>query len=232
MIKDNIDKILNEIENIKNLEGIKYKIDLMAVSKTYPVEDIIEAYNCGLKLFGENRVQEAHSKFTILKEQYSDINLHIIGHLQRNKVKKAIDVSSTVQSIDKLETLKVLDNSAKLSDKSIDYLIEVNTSNEPQKSGVFENEVDQLINHINQSSLSNVNIRGLMTVGPLTDDNEEIRRSFRTLKKIFDSVKMNLNNDHFNILSMGMSGDYKIAIEEGSNLLRIGSKIFGKRNYQ
>jgi hypothetical protein len=232
MIKDNLLNIIQTIENIKIKNKINYNINLMAVSKTRSPEEINEAVSSGQLLFGENRVVEAYKKFNdpILKDK--NVELHIIGHLQRNKVKKAVEISSMIQSIDKIETLDEIEKEASKINKVMDYLIEVNTSNEPQKNGIYADKLDELLEMINKKKYKFCNLRGFMTVGPLTENEAEVRKSFNLLYNLFDKTKNNLNKLDFNVLSMGMSGDYKIAIEEGSNLIRIGSLIFGARDYK
>lgn len=229
-IKENIFNILEKIDKIKNKNSINYDIKLMAVTKTYPVEYVLETIDSGITLFGENRVLEAYEKFnsSLLKDK--KFELHIIGHLQRNKAKEAVLISNMIQSIDKIETLESLEKYCNQFNKKIDYLIEVNTSNEIQKYGINPESIYNLIESILKKNFIYCNLRGVMTVGPLTDDKEKIRNSFRLLYNIYDKLKKYLNKKDFDIVSMGMSGDYEIAIEEGSNLLRIGSAIYGSRN--
>ena len=230
MIKENLLRIIDSIESTKNKLGIKYNIDLMAVSKTKPIEDILEVINAGQKLFGENRVMEAVEKFGSDQLKDKNYSLHIIGHLQRNKAKKAVEIADMIQSIDKTETLDVLENTCRESNKIIEYLIEINTTKETQKYGINPENIDGFIDEIFKKNYNFCKLRGLMTVGPFTEDTELIRKSFRLLKKSYNTIKNELKNDNFNIISMGMSNDYDIAIEEASNLLRIGSSIFGLRD--
>ncbi len=229
MIKSNLESIYQKIEDIKVKNGINYPVNLMAVSKTFSSEDVIEAMNWGQTLFGENRVIEAYNKFLTVKESFANFDLHIIGHLQRNKAKEAVAISSMIESIDKLDTLDAIEKEASKIGKTIDYLVEINTSYEPQKYGISPSDIYKFIEEIFKKDYKYTNIRGVMTVGPLTDDKDRIRASFRELKKIFDNLKNSLNKDDFNIISMGMSGDYEIAIEEGSNQIRVGTLIFGRR---
>jgi hypothetical protein len=229
MIKNKINYILENIAGIKQKNGIDYDINLVAVTKNFPAEDVLEAYNCGITLFGENRIQEADIKYNsdILKEK--KLELHIIGHLQRNKAKTAVKIASMIQSIDKIETLDSVERHCSLINKKIDYLLEINTSNESQKMGVFPEETDKIVEEILKKDYKFCNIRGVMTVGPLCEDQAEIRKSFRNLKNIFEKLNKYFQKKDFDIISMGMSGDYPIAIEEGGNLIRIGTGIFGKR---
>jgi PLP dependent protein len=229
MINDNIKRIKENIDKIKSTNKIDYDIELMAVTKTHPVSCVMEALKSGVTLFGENRILEAGEKFKsdILKNLTYD--LHIIGHLQRNKVKDAVEIASMIQSIDRIETLDVLEEMSSKKNKKMDFLIEINTSNEPQKYGIEPGTIEDFLNRINQKAYGFCNLRGLMTVGPLTDDKNKIRNSFKLLKNIFERTKSSLKKKDFDVLSMGMSLDYEIAIGEGSNLVRIGSLIFGNR---
>lgn len=229
MIKDNLNKIIDSIEKIKDKNNLKNEIKLMAVSKTKPVVEIVDAYNAGQKLFGENRILEAYEKFNDPSLKKDDISLHIIGHLQRNKAKKAIEIADMVQSIDKIETLEVIDKISNDNNKIIDYLIEINTTNEEQKYGISPDALESFLEQINKKDLKNCKLKGLMTIGPYTYDNGLIRNVFSTLYKLFDKTKNELSDPDFKIISMGMSNDYEIAIEEGSNLIRIGSLLFENR---
>ena len=229
MIKENLLKIHEKINNIKTKLNINYQIQLMCVSKTRSIDEIIEAINAGQFLFGENRILEAYEKFNSDKIKNKKHELHIIGHLQRNKTKKAVEISSMIQSIDKIETLDALNSICKEKNKKIDYLIEINTSLESQKYGILPNNYNQFLEKIINKSYNYCNLRGLMTIGPFTSDIKKIKYSFNQLSNIFNSIKEDIKKNDFNILSMGMSNDYEIAIEEGSNLIRIGTFIFGNR---
>lgn len=229
MIKENLLKLNEKIDSIKSRLNINYDIQLMAVSKTRDIKEILEAINIGIYLFGENRILEAYEKFNSTEIKDKKYQLHIIGHLQRNKAKKAVEIANMIQSIDKIETLDVLENICKENNKKIDYLIEVNTSMESQKYGIFENDLYVFFEKIFKKSYKFCNLRGLMTVGPYTSDNNKIRASFKNLYKLFNNLKNDIKKDDFNIKSMGMSNDFEIAIEEGSNLIRIGTLIFGNR---
>ncbi len=233
-INENLNIILEKIERIKNKLNINYDIKLMAVSKTKPVEDIMELIESGQILFGENRIVEAFDKFTDPRLKDRRFELHIIGHLQRNKIRKALEISNMIQSVDKIETLDEIENQCNKINKKIDYLIEVNTSNESQKYGVDPNNFNNLLDVILKKEYNNCNLRGLMTVGPFTDQRKEIAKAFKILFKIYNDSKESLKKNSllkkdYDTISMGMSNDFEIAIEEGSNLLRIGSLIFGNR---
>ncbi|HVZ81891.1 MAG TPA: YggS family pyridoxal phosphate-dependent enzyme [bacterium] len=197
---------------------------LLAVTKTFPPETIRQAYDLGLRLFGENRVQEAIPKIDGLP---GDIQWHLIGQLQTNKINKVIGKFALVQSVDSLKLAQAL--SARLSGGHQDVLLEVNTSGEDSKSGTAPDRALEEAGRI--SSLPGLRLRGLMTVGPLTDDRMRQRESFKRLKGLFDALKtMGIGGDEFSVLSMGMSGDFEAAIEEGATLVRIGSSLFGRRS--
>ena len=197
----------------------------VAVSKTKSIEDIEKIYNLGHKDFGENKVQELELKFNSLPK---DIKWHMIGHLQTNKVKKVVPLVSLIHSVDSLKLLRTINKESKKINKITDCLIQINISNEDSKYGFSEDEIDFLNkNYLNE--FQNIRIRGLMGMASFTNDKSIIKKEFYFLKGIFDKKKKKLSD--FNILSMGMSNDYEIALEAGSNMIRIGSKIFGRRNY-
>ncbi len=227
-IKNNIEIIKGKIDDAAQKCGRSIEeIRLMAVSKTKPVEDIKAAYEAGQRLFGENRIQEAAEKFN---EIPSDAEMHMIGHLQRNKVKTAAKSASCVQSIDKYETAAELDKRVSEYGRKIDILIEINTSGEASKSGyadynVFLNDLDKYM------KLQNLNLRGLMTIAPFTNSENEIRKSFASLYKSYERLKNDAGTGIIDTLSMGMSSDFVLAVMEGSNLVRVGTAIFGSRIY-
>ena len=196
-------------------------ITLLAVSKTFPPFSIQEAYDCGLRLFAENRIQESLEKIPSLP---LDIQWHLIGQIQTNKINKMLGKFALVHSIDSMELAGAL--SRRLQGNPQDVLIEVNTSGEKTKSGFDPAMCREAVHQI--TLLPGLNLRGLMTVGPLTEDSNSPRKSFKTLKRLFDQSAQ-LIGPGFDILSMGMSGDFETAIEEGSTLVRIGSALFGNR---
>lgn len=198
----------------------------VAVSKTKPKEDIEKIYNLGHRDFGENKVQELEYKYNNLPQ---DINWHMIGHLQSNKVRKVIPIVSLIHSVDSLKLLKVINKESKKFDKVTNCLIQVNISNESSKYGFMESELD-FLNQESMSEYQNIKFKGLMGMASFTNDESVIKNEFNNLKNIFNNIRKEI--DDFNILSMGMSNDYKIALGSGSNMIRVGSKIFGKRNYQ
>ena len=198
----------------------------VAVSKTKPKEDIEKIYNLGHRDFGENKVQELEYKYNNLP---LDINWHMIGHLQSNKVRKVIPIVSLIHSVDSLKLLKVINKESKKFDKVTNCLIQVNISKESSKYGFKESELG-FLNQESMSEYQNIKFKGLMGMASFTDNESIIKNEFNNLKNIYDNIRKEI--DDFNILSMGMSNDYKIALENGSNMIRVGSKIFGKRNYQ
>lgn len=220
-----IKNIFSDIETISKINNYGNDVKLVAVTKTVDVETIHKAYEQGLRDFGESRIQEAIPKMQLLSD-LKDINWHFIGHLQTNKVKKCKDFYM-IQSISSMELLDLL---AKLSmQKRMNILIEVNSSRETSKSGVLLENIESFFDTLIKKNYHNIfSIRGLMTIGPLTDDRLRIRESFKMTKKLYDNIQK-LFSIKFDTLSMGMSNDYDIAIEEGSTMIRIGSKIFGER---
>lgn len=215
-VRDDIKKLSNSVE-------------LMAVSKTHPYSAILECYELGQRLFGENRVQEIEEKFPKMEERPQDMYLALIGHLQSNKVKKAVALVDRIDSVDSIKLLLLINKECEKLNKVIDILFEVNSSGEEQKSGFTSKE--ELFEAVKLlKDLKFVHLRGIMTVGPLGDDREKNIKAFKYTKKIFDEIKSSYISD-IDILSMGMSGDYKEAIECGSNLVRIGTAIFGQRDY-
>lgn len=223
IIADNLKRVQEIIEETLSKTGRKDSVTLIAVTKTVDPERINEAIEAGIKIIGENRVQEARDKFDKIKK---GITWHLIGHLQRNKVKHALPIFSMIQSIDKVETVREIERRAQ---KPVDILIEINSSGEESKYGVNPDQVFKLVDEILEYKM--INIKGLMTVGPLTTDEKEIRKAFSLTRKKFDEMKDRYKELDIIYLSMGMSGDYPIAIEEGSNMVRVGTAIFGPRNY-
>lgn len=225
-IRENIEKIIDQIAEAADRSGRKAEeIRLMAVSKTRLKEEVEAAYQAGIRLFGENRVLEAQSKF---EDFHEDGELHIIGHLQSNKAKYVVKIASCVQSIDKIKTALVLNDKLISAGRSMDILLEVNTSGEESKSGFRSS--DEMYRTIDEIlSLEKLTIRGLMTMAPFTREEAPVRHSFRSLHELFQKTSERYPELHMDILSMGMSSDFKIAIEEGSTLVRIGTALFGAR---
>ena len=214
-------KIDNNLRSI--IDNIPKKVTLVAVSKTKPIELIKNAYDCGQRDFGENKVQELVNKFELLPK---DIKWHMIGHLQRNKVKYIAPFVYLIHSVDSVRLLNEINKQGKKNNKTISVLLQIDISDDNTKFGFSFNEIDTLLNSDLINELNNVKIEGLMGMASFTLNEETIKNQFTSLKNLYHSYKKKLN---FKILSMGMSGDYKIAIECGSNLIRLGSSIFGNR---
>lgn len=227
-IPDNIRRFRDELEHECARLGRKPdEVTVVAVSKTFPVDAITAAIECGLAHFGENRVQEAKEKLPLISATPKP-TWHLIGHLQSNKAKDAVALFDLIQSVDSWHLADELNRRAAAIGKRQDVLIQVNTSGEEQKSGCDPWDVDELVGDI--VALENLRILGLMTIGPLTDDEEEIAPAFQELHSIFDRLKqIDLHGGEMRYCSMGMSDDWKIALAEGANMLRIGRTIFGER---
>lgn len=211
IIVDNYKKIINELGD---------KVALVAVSKTKPIEDILELYSLGHRDFGENYVQEMVDKSSQLP---GDIRWHFIGHLQSNKVKYIAPFVQLIHGVDSLKLLKEINKQGLKNNRIIDCLLQVHIAQEETKFGLSEDELEQLMGEYDLLALEHVRIKGLMGMASFTNDMSVVRREFQYLKKLFGK------NMLFTILSMGMSGDYRVAVEEGSNMVRIGSLLFGER---
>ena len=214
--------IKNQISIINN--EIKDKADLIAVSKTRSVEQITEAYNQGQKKFGENRVHEIVEKYNNLPK---DIEWHMIGHLQKNKVKHISKFISLIHSLDRLSLAKEIDKNARKENRSIDCLIQIKISNDESKYGLNPEQLDSFYTDLKE--FENINTIGLMAMATFTKDQNLIADEFKKMENLFKEMKTIDSN--FKILSIGMSDDYQLAINNGSNMIRVGSKIFGQRNY-
>ncbi len=202
---------------------------LVAVSKTKPNEVILEAYQAGQRVFGENKVQEMTEKHQSLPD---DIEWHMIGHLQRNKVKYIAPFVSLIHSVDSMKLLKEVNKQAAKNDRTIEVLLQIHIAEEDTKFGLDKNELFELVHDIELPEMKNIKVVGLMGMATFTENQEQIRREFKMLKDLFIEIKKEYTPENVQIreLSMGMSGDYEIAIEEGSTLIRVGSSIFGSRN--
>jgi pyridoxal phosphate enzyme (YggS family) len=215
-------------ENLTTIKAsIPKHVTLVAVSKTKPEEAILEAYEAGQRVFGENKVQEMTRKWQNLPK---DIKWHMIGHVQRNKVKYMADFVSLIHGVDSLKLLKEIDKQAKKYQRTIPCLLQIHIAEEDSKFGFNENELNELLLSNEFKCLENIQIKGLMGMATFTTDKDQIRKEFKHLKELFDSTKKIVAE--MDVISMGMSGDYSIAIQEGSTMVRIGSSIFGARNYQ
>ena len=218
MIKQNVNQILSELP-----DGVQ----LVAAAKTRKPEEILEAVESGVKIIGENYVQEAERAYEVVGNK---AKWHFIGHLQKNKAKKAVKMFDMIETIDSVEIAEEIDKRCAQIGKIMPVLIEINIGREKQKSGVFPEDAEQLAKEI--SPFQNVRVMGLMTMGPRFGNPEDSRPYFVETKKIFEKIKkLNLPNIEMRYLSMGMTNSYKVALEEGANIVRIGSKIFGERDY-
>lgn len=219
--------IADNIRNLKN-ETDSINVTLIAVSKTKPVEEIQEAYDAGQRLFGENMVQELVEKYEHLPH---DIQWHLIGHLQSNKVKYIAPFISMIQSVDSLKLLQEIDKHAGKNSRVIDCLLQVHIADEETKFGLGFDEVIELLRSEEFAGLKHIRIRGLMGIATNTENPKQIKEEFYELKTLFEGIKQSYfrKDSNFDTLSMGMSSDYKIAIEQGSNMVRLGSTIFGQR---
>lgn len=218
-------------QNIQEIrKNIPANVSLVCVSKFHPENAILEAYNCGERIFGESRVQELLAKQTKLP---ADIQWHFIGHLQSNKIKLILPTVSLIHGVDSFNLLKEINSRALKAGRVVSCLLQVHIAREETKFGFSIEEIHQMLSGIEFGSLENVQINGLMGMATLTDDKEQIRAEFRTLRQLYDELKREYfqNNENFLELSMGMSDDYQIAIDEGSTMVRIGSSIFGMREY-
>lgn len=214
-------------DNLNQIKSTLPKnVTLVAVSKTKPNKDILEAYNTGQRVFGENKVQELTTKH---EELPKDIEWHMIGHLQRNKVKYIAPFVSLIHGVDSFKLLKEINKRAKQNNRIIDCLLQIHIAEEQTKFGFSESEVIELLKSEDFKSLENIKINGLMGMATFTENETQIKKEFKSLYKLFS--QLNLQNSTLKTLSMGMSGDYKIAIDEGSTMVRVGSSIFGERNY-
>ena len=220
-IKDNLQKIQNQIGD---------RACLVAVSKTKPNEDLIEAYEAGQRIFGENKVQELVAKYESLPK---DIEWHMIGHMQTNKVKYIAPFVSLIHGVDSVKLLKTIDKEGAKCNRKIPCLLQVHIAEEDTKFGFSKQEILDSINEQLLGDLNHVTIKGLMGMATYTDDEYQIRKEFASLKSLFLELKEGMfsTNESFTEISMGMSGDFLLAIEEGSTMVRVGSSIFGARNY-
>ena len=228
MLKDQLQEVEKRIQAACDREGRKREeVTLIAVSKTKPVETLQEAYDLGVRIFGENKVQELTAKYEALPK---DIHWHMIGHLQTNKVKYIIDKAELIHSVDSLKLAETIEKEAAKHDLIADILVEVNVAEEESKFGMKMEEVIPFVEKV--SAFPHVRVRGLMTIAPFVEDPEENRSIFADLHKLYiDIKKKNHDNDTVSVLSMGMTNDYEVAIEEGATMVRVGTGIFGARNY-
>lgn len=228
MILENIKEVQNNIKRACLKVGRDpSEVTLIAVSKTKPYIDIEEALKSGVINYGENKVQELSEKYDILPK---NIHWHMIGHLQRNKVKYLVGKTCLIHSVDSIRLAEQIEKEYAKAEKTANILIEVNMANEESKFGISGVETEEMIRKI--ATFSHIRIEGLMTIAPYTENPETNRQYFRKMKKLsVDISKKNIDNVNMNVLSMGMTGDYEVAIEEGATMVRVGTGIFGERNY-
>ncbi|SFJ01329.1 hypothetical protein SAMN02910355_0591 [Terrisporobacter glycolicus] len=227
-IKDNIISIKQNIDNIRKESNRQEDVNLMAVTKTVDVDKVLEAIDAGITDIGENKPQELARKYEIIGDK---VRYHLIGTLQTNKVKYIIDKAYMIHSLDRIALCEEIQKRAEKIDKNINCLVQVNISKEESKHGLEEESVIDFVKNVSDN-YKNIHIKGLMTMAPFIDDDEEIRKVFKSLKNLSLKINdLNLPNVEMDTLSMGMSHDYKIAIEEGATIIRVGTSIFGQRNY-
>lgn len=218
--------IAEQLHKIKS--SLPEQVKLIAVSKTKPVEDILSAYQAGQRVFGENKVQELVSKYDALPK---DIEWHMIGHLQSNKVKYMAHFVALIHGVDSLSLLKEINKQAQKNNRVQDVLLQFHIASEDTKFGLNKDEAVEMLTSDTYRSMQNIRIRGVMGMASFTENKEQVQREFKSLKNHFDFLKQIFFKDqpHFKEISMGMSGDYHIAISEGSTMVRVGSSIFGER---
>lgn len=220
-VEDNVDAACREAGRSRD------EVTLIAVSKTKPVEMLSTIYNQGIRDFGENKVQEMCDK---MEQLPSDIRWHMIGHLQTNKVKYIVGHTTLIHSVDSLHLAKEIEKQAEKKDVTVDILVEVNIAEEESKFGIHKEETYELVRQI--AALPHVHICGLMTIAPYVENPEDNRMYFRGIRQLsVDIAEQNIDNVDMDVLSMGMTGDYMVAIEEGATMVRVGTGIFGERNY-
>lgn len=228
MLKENLENVEEKIQEACRRSGRKREdITLIAVSKTKPIETLQHAYDLGVRVFGENKVQELSEKYDALPD---DIHWHMIGHLQRNKIKYIIGKTELIHSVDSFRLAEAIEKEAAKRNLTVDVLMEVNIAREESKFGLLPEEVDEFIEKVQK--LPHLQVKGLMTIAPFVENPEENREVFAQLKKLsVDIATKNAHNITMSILSMGMTNDYQIAIEEGATMIRVGTGIFGARDY-
>ncbi|NPV00456.1 MAG: YggS family pyridoxal phosphate-dependent enzyme [Brevinematales bacterium] len=226
-VRDNIRSVLERIDNARNRAGINWPVTLVAVSKTRPSGDIVEAVDAGISHIGENRVQEAEKKFAEIPDvRYAR---HLLGHLQENKANKAAAVFDWIQSLDDTDTARKLDRRAGELGKKLEALIEVKTSDEAAKTGIAPESAEDFTGAVLE--MKNLSVRGFMTIAPFTDNEKQVRKAFALLYHTAELTRAVYRDAALDVLSMGMTDDFEWAIAEGSTMVRLGRIIFGERNY-
>ncbi len=227
MVTENYKEVQSFVKESEKKSSYGQKVTLIAVSKTKPSSDIKALYDIGVRDFGENKVQELCDKYDELPK---DIKWHLIGHLQTNKVKYIVDKVYLIHSVDSIHLAQQIEHECEKKNVDVNILIQVNVAKEDTKFGLMAEDVMSMIETI--SKLPHIHIKGLMTIAPFVEDAEENRQVFSDLKKLSVDIRnKNIDNVSMDVLSMGMSGDYRVAIEEGSTMVRVGTSIFGERNY-
>lgn len=228
MIQENLKKVKENIEKSCAASGReREEVTLIAVSKTKPVSMLMEAYDCGQRIFGENKVQEIMDKY---EQMPDDVQWHMIGHLQRNKVKYIVDKVAMIHSVDSLRLAETIEQEAAKKNVVVPVLVEVNVAQEESKYGLSPEEVLPFLEKV--AHYSHLQVQGLMTIAPFVENPEENREIFHKLRKLsVDIREKNINNITMSVLSMGMTGDYQVAVQEGATMVRVGTGIFGERNY-
>lgn len=227
MVTENYKEVQSFVKESEEKSSYGQHVTLIAVSKTKPSSDIKALYDIGVRDFGENKVQELCDKYDELPK---DIKWHLIGHLQTNKVKYIVDKVALIHSVDSIHLAQQIEHECEKKNVDVNILVQVNVAKEDTKFGLMAEDVMSMIESI--SKLPHIHIKGLMTIAPFVEDAEENRQVFADLKKLSVDIKnKNIDNVSMDILSMGMSGDYRVAIEEGSTMVRVGTSIFGERNY-
>lgn len=227
-IKENVESVKERIATAQLRSDNKKPITIVAVTKTHPASIILEVRQAGLDTIGENRVQEAEVKFSKIAEILPNITKRLVGHLQSNKINKALNLFDTIDSVDSLKLASKIGKKTVSLNRMIPILLEVNTSGESAKFGFIPDNIDEMLACF---EIQGIEIQGLMTIGPLTSDHKKIRNSFISLRELYKSIKSQLtqNVEKFTELSMGMSGDFDIAVEEGATMVRLGTVLFGQR---
>ena len=226
MIKENLEEVREKIRQACQRSGRREEdVTLISVSKTKPVEMLKEAYEAGSRDFGENRVQEIMEKYGQMPE---DVRWHMIGHLQKNKVRQVIDKAVLIHSVDTVELAEQIEKDAAKRDLTVDILLEVNVAEEESKFGFRTEEVEAAVMKIKE--FPHVHIKGLMTIAPFVSNSEDNREVFKKLYQVYVDIRSkNIDNVNMSVLSMGMTGDYEVAVEEGATMIRVGTGIFGAR---
>lgn len=227
MILKNVNMIMERIEDVKNRYGISEDITVLAATKTRTVDEVKEVIKAGITYIGENRVQEARNKYPFVIGD--NLHKHMIGHLQKNKVKYCVELFDTIQSVESFELIEEIEKRMAKADKIMDIMFEVNISNEASKFGIKPDEIDKFLEFLQDKE--HIRVKGLMTMLPFSDDEKLLRKYASDMRKVFDDKKRYNDGERiiFEHLSMGMSNDFELTIAEGSNMVRLGTIIFGER---